>query len=295
MFSSTTALCTKALIRKMEKLNMPIQCIVSENIEYDLIEIHTTSDMIYTIHDFEWLKEFDNIVERHTNAILTEDLRVVVPIGITFHDLDGPEVGHAIIGILSKKDDESILFQICDGNGFIKSWHRPFMSTIKRYYSECSPKVVPSFDKSQPAVNHIESKEVKQHLKSVGITYPKLDGQCAFLAYVYTVDQLCTGITTKGHGLRLFQDLLQKDDDDTEEEPWELKPWELAIVSAYVMATAYKVVQIMVEFYPTKEDAIKEGWDPRLDYPNLAAIKPIHISKHRAAKNLLKLVRKRGE
>lgn len=205
--------------------------------------------------------------------------------GITFQDLDGSDGGHAIIGVLSRQDMSSIMFRIYDGNGFMKSWHKPFMNAIKEYYVDYSPKVVPYFDKSQPEVNYIETDTVRGYLARVGIRYPKLDGQCAFLAYVYTLDQICTGITTEGHGLRLFQDLLLRTD-----KIEDVTPWERAIVSAYVMACAYRLVQIMVEFYPNKEIAVEKGWDPTLDFPDLNAMRPVRISKQ-VDRNILKLAR----
>ena len=136
--------------------------------------------------------------------------------------------------------------------------------------------MLPSFDKSQPEVNHLETNTVREYLARVGMKYPKLEGQCAFLAYVYTLDQLCTGITPKkGHGLRLFQDLLLRNDDIKH-----MTPWEIAIVGAYVQAVAYRVLQIMVEFFPTKKEAVRQGWDPDLEYPSMDAIRPIQVTKH---------------
>lgn len=288
MYSSTTALCTKAMIKKMKQLDLPVHCTVSTSIEYDLIEITPANPdgIIYRIEEFAWLYELHEVVQRYEDKVIEEDFSVVVPVGITLYNLNGSTDGHAIIGILSKRDETTMYFHICDGNGFVEDWHKPFMKAIKMHYSNYSPQVVPYFDKSQPTVNYLETNIVKGYLARVGIQYPKLDGQCAFLAYIYTLDQLCTGITRKGHGLRLFQDLLLRED------PIEhMTPWETAIVSAYVMATAYRVLQIMIEFYPTKEVAVQKGWNPELDYPDLDAIRPIQISKH-VDRNLLKLTRR---
>lgn len=286
MYSSTTALCTRALIKKMKQLHLTPHCTVSPNIDFDLIEIRPKrpGGMIYRIEEFEWLDELDAVVNLYKDQIMEEELKVVVPVGIDFHDLDGSEARHHFICILSKYQ-EFILFEICDGNGFQKSWHKPFMMNVDRFYSESSPRVVAFFDKSQPSVNFIETDTVRGHLAKLGIRYPKRDGQCAFLAYIYTLDQLCTGISRDGHGLRLFQDLLLRDDNIER-----MTPWELAVVSAYVMATAYRVLQIMIEFYPNKDVAVANGWYPELDYPDLDAIRSIQISK-RIDRNVLKLAK----
>ena len=279
MHSSTMGLCTKALIKKMKQLDLPIHCKVSKHIKYLLREVTPTSPngMIYQIEEYEWLNDLHRIIQRYEDKIIDDDLSVVVPIGITFDDLDGSQSGHSIIGILSRKDENSIHFQICDGNGYYRSWHRPFMNEIVEYYSDYGRNIIPSFDKSQPNVNYIETTTVRKYLARLDIRYPDLGGQCAFLAYIYTMDHLCTGILEKGHGKRLFQDLLLTKENDKMET---LKPWELAIVSAYVMATAYRVLQIMVEAYPTKTVALRHGWDERLDYPNLSDVRTIQVSKH---------------
>jgi len=273
MHMSTTRLCTKALIQKMKREGLQIYCEVSDDIEYVLKE----SDDGYHIDEesLEWLDKFHEIVKSFKNKILEKNLKVIVPVGIDFLNSKGAVVaGHAIIGVLSRQNSSSIIFQIYDGNGFVESWHTEFMVSIEFLFDGSLPKVVTYFDNTQPNVNQLETSKVKEYLERVGIRYPDLEGQCAFLAYVYTLDQLCTGINTQGHALRLFQDLLHRDD-----KIRHLRPWEIAIISAYVMACAYRTIQIMLEFYPNKKIAVENGWNESLDFPNLNAIRPVRVSK----------------
>lgn len=289
MYTSTTRLCTKALIQKMTELQLPMHCTVADTtIEYALIEKKSKQHgSTFTISKYGWLAELKSVVKKYAKKICKKGLQVVVPFMSVWYFLDGSDVGHAIIGVLSGLEDGNISLQIYDANGFDPDMQKPFMRHIQRYFSDESPKVIPAIDESLPDMNSGQRKSVKGHLAKVGIKYKDVDGLCAFLAFVYTLDQLCTGLSSEGHGLRLFQDLLLRED-----EIQKMTSWEEAIVSAYAMACAFRMIEIMLEFYPDKETAVKHGWDSRIDFPDLRNVQLIRVGK-RLSSGVLKLQRQK--
>ena len=188
-------------------------------------------------------------------------------------------------------DDETqydFVVQFVDGNGYVSEWHDPVAEMIKQTFHRLKISFV--HDTSDVDINLSESSTALRYLRNIGITDPYIDGgSCAYLAYIYLADFLCTRgqRMSKGHGVRLVQGLLVSEADFNTKK---LTAWQEAIILAYKGACTLRLFRLIKKHFPTDAARRNAGWPRGIEFPDPDAIETVWVRKV-FEKGVTKLVR----
>ena len=263
-FHWASELCVRALVETLREDNPGFNCIGTDTIHLALDEKEIEDGgVIYEAREKEWVNELGGVIKRYNDAIRNDGMSVVIPFYVYFFDLKGEfHAAHVVIGVLVKSEKRGELnLYVFDGNGYIHEWHADMLKVIRDGLRD----VRVFMDLTSPNMNFNDTSVHHDYLKRMGVNFPNFNGICAFLAYVLTAEFLCTGeaMFKKGHTLRLFRDLLDRDDDIDH-----MVPWEETVVIAYSLACAYRIMKLTVRRYPTTAQAVALGWDTeKFAYP----------------------------